>query len=195
MKISPSRFPAPGLLALLLLLASFGAPSSLRAQLDDHHDHDHGSFETPELTAEESQRVNRLFSTIICSCPKENWTLSLNGCPNACADHQKNMVLRAVKEGKSDEQILATQVQVFGPKVVGRTRADGFQGFLVYAGPFILLAAAAFFVIAFIRGVTRRSREAASGTSTASAPAASSSLNDEDRALSDAIDRELENMD
>ncbi len=188
------------ILSVKLILVPFlvSSPISLWAQQGDHHDHDHGKFDASDITVEQEQRINRLFSMVICNCPKENWTLSLNGCPNSCADHQKNEVLAMVKQGKSDEEILNQQIEWHGPKAVGRIKAKGMSGLLVYGGPFVLLMGALIGVVLFLKSVTNKvleSPKSSPESSSADSTSSDQALTDEDRQLGDAIERELEEMD
>lgn len=81
-------------------------------------------------------------------------------------------------------------------KVLGRTRAEGLGGFLLYAGPFLLLVGLFVFVIFLLKALTRRilpSEQAAASGSVGSADA--TAVSDDDRLIGDAIERELVDMD
>jgi cytochrome c-type biogenesis protein CcmH/NrfF len=67
-------------------------------------------YDASDYTREERERIERLFTLVICACPKEGFTKTLAGCPDGCADEQKREVRAGVKAGKTDQQILEEQV-------------------------------------------------------------------------------------
>jgi cytochrome c-type biogenesis protein CcmH/NrfF len=179
--------------ALLLLVALPLAATAQEAPGDDHdHDHDHdASFDTRDYSRVDLARFERLYGIVVCNCPREDWTKSLTGCPDPCANHQKAEIRQRVTAGWTDEQILGEQERKYGPKAIGRTSALGVTGFLLYAGPFLLLIALVVGVVVVLSRITRP-RSAAGAADQVAAPAAAS---DDDARWSARIDRELEEMD
>ncbi len=189
------------LLLSLSLLAALASPPGAGAQepppVDDGHGHDPSEHEediAPEdLTADERRRVLRLETLIVCKCPRENWTKSLAGCPDGCALEQKMQVRRAVKEGKTDSEILDDQVRRYGVQVLARAPASGWSGFAIYVLPFLLLFALA----GLMAIVLSRSLRKPASEPPAPVPSAVSASGDQesDREIEREIDRELEEMD
>ena len=170
------------------------SPPPVTAVAPDDHDHsgvELRHFAPDEFSKEQRIRIERLFKEIICSCPKENWTKTLEGCPDGCANQQKNQVRLAVQQGISDAAILEAQVSMYGPKVLARTRFEGLTGFFVYVLPFLGLVAVAWFVVLLLLRWTRKS--SAPAAATAGGPA--SPLSDEEQRWDDEIERELSEMD
>jgi cytochrome c-type biogenesis protein CcmH/NrfF len=200
--------PRPLAIACVLVMAAL-IVSDLRSQDNDGPsrvdtaptppstapgDHDHAGaqiqrFMPNNFTPEQRVRIERLFKEIICKCPKEGWTKTLEGCPDGCADQQKNQVRVAVQQGISDAAILATQESAYGPRVLARTRAEGLTGFFVYFMPFIVLAAFSALVVVVLVRLTRRTSAATESSSSGG------TLSAADREWDDEIERELEEMD
>lgn len=186
-KSNQLRFTFIAVALVTLTRAPLGAQEGLGAGGD--HDHAAGNvqddIDPQSFTAAEKIRVDRLFDLVICQCPKENWTKTLNGCPDACANQQKSQIRSAIKDGKTDRQILEEQVRLYSPKVLSRTPAEGLTGFTLYALPFILLAVAGAFVLVFLKAAVKPFNR----PSGSAVPATT-----EDRAIADQIERELEEM-
>ena len=133
---------------------------------------------------------DRLHGTLICWCPKESWTRTLTGCPDECANEQKYLVARWMREGFTDQEIIDRMVA--HPN--GGERVRGYdKNWLSFAMPFFLLGVDAALVVATLFTI-RRSRSSADG-------AVASSQEDDAGALRDAarwdgiIEEELKEMD
>lgn len=53
------------------------------------------------------ERYRRLTGLLVCACPDENWTRTLHGCPDGCANPQKEELRALLVADKSDADILA----------------------------------------------------------------------------------------
>lgn len=180
----------PALIGLLPAWAASEGPPSETAAAEAGHGARAAVILDDDLTPEQRERVARLFGRILCACPRENWTRTLAGCGEGCADPQRGMVRAAVKAGMSDEAILARQVQIYGTEQVLALPESPAANILPYA---IALALAAI-VIAVLRRSVRRGRKAAGGGP--AAPAAEGRpARDEDRRIADEVERDLEEMD
>lgn len=142
------------------------------------------------LERNREMRTSHLHSSIICWCPKENWTLTLTGCARECANGQKGLVRQWMDDGYTDEEIIAKMVAhpLGGPKVRALPVAEG-ANLIGYAFPFALLVLAVFLVGWFLRLITRGGKERASPGSPGSG-----TQGVRDQALGDQIEKELEEM-
>lgn len=68
----------------------------------------------PEARDELDRRRIRLFESIKCSCPREDWTRTLVGCFENCANGQKGRIEERLLEGWSDDEIKREMVRVTG---------------------------------------------------------------------------------
>lgn len=164
-----------------------------------HGEADELTFDSRDYTPEQLLRLEKLFSLIVCKCPRENWTKSLAGCPEGCALEQKVQARQAVKAGKTDEEILAEQVKLYGPQVLARTPAEGLAGFYLYLLPFLCLAFFATVMVLILRRLTRRTArpevQAAAEPGAEGAPgAAAAASSPEDEEWSRKIEQELQEM-
>ncbi len=157
-----------------------------------HGEVDELTFDSRDYTPEQLIRLEKLYSLIVCKCPRENWTKSLAGCPEGCALEQKVQVRQAVKAGKTDEEILAEQVKLYGPQVLARTPAEGLAGFYLYLLPFLCLAFFAIVMVLILRRLTRRTARPEVLAGQTPAPAAAPSREDEE--WSRKIEQELQEM-
>lgn len=144
-----------------------------------------------DFTREQQTRIEWLFKQIICSCPRENWTKTLEGCPDGCANPQKEQVRDGVDAGLSNDAILDKQLAMFGPQVLARTSAQGVVGFLLYILPFLGLLVFAILIVFFLTRVIKP----VSATEAAAAPVEKGKSSGSDQQWDDEIERELEQMD
>ena len=182
------RFAYLAVASAALALVPVSAQESSGGALDDHDHapgHVHDDIDPQSFTAAEKSRINRLFDFVICQCPKESWTKTLNGCPDGGADLQKGQIRTAIRDGKTDQEILDEQVKLYSPKVLARTPAEGRTGFMVYALPFIVLAVAGGLVLVVLTAVVKPIAQPAGGALPKTT---------EDRAIDAQIERELEEM-
>ena len=117
-------------------------------------------------------RTDRLERSIICWCPNENWTRTLAGCGEGCAEEQKKLVKDWVEEGCTDEEIMRRMEE--HPKGGPRTRAVPLltgTNWFAYVFPFLLFGAAVTLVAVVLRRVTGQRKPAGPHVSEA-APAA-----------------------
>ena len=168
---------------------------------------------TQEITAEQKERIDRLFYRVICDCPDENWSRTLAQCSAGCADKQKDQVRRAVLSGLSDEQVLAQQLQDHGgdERVLAVPRS--IWAFLANAIPYLIVAGLGVAVVVLLRRSVRRGggdgpsapsaggrQSGARAASPASSgrgasPTARAPESAEERRLGDAVEQDLEEMD
>lgn len=121
--------------ALAGLVGTLALEASVVFAQDDGHDHGQGTkIVLEDLSIEDRQRARRLWSHVICSCPRENWSKTLANCPDGCSDPQKQVILMQVEDGLSDEEILAAQVTQWGTKVMAKP-----DDALTYALPIVFL--------------------------------------------------------
>ena len=182
--------------AVWLLGLSLVFSPALLAQAPQDDGHGHGTedeqFDSRAYTKEQLDRIEYLFGQVVCACPRENWTKSLAGCPEGCALPQKIQVRRGVKAGKSDEEILAEQVQVHGSQALARTPAEGFAGFYLYVLPFVALVIFLAVVVILLRALTRKSAVAIQETSR---PVPTQAATGGDKKWGERIEAELKEMD
>lgn len=86
------------------------------AQQDPHSGPAAPPADLQQLTPEQRRDAIEAYAHIVCKCPNENWSRTLASCSDGCADQQKGMVLRRIAEGKGLDEIVAEQVNLFGPK-------------------------------------------------------------------------------
>ncbi len=128
------------LLLIAMLLAAFTVPAVAQ---DDGHGHDAaGAVVLGDLDSGLRRRVRDLWGTVVCACPRENWTRTLTNCPDACADPQKEEVLQQVAQGWDDDRVLAYQRSRYGDKAIGAP-----DDVLTYVLPFLALAGAAMLTV------------------------------------------------
>ena len=132
---------------------------------------------------EDKDRYGRLVTLLNCACKSENWTRTLEGCPDGCADPQKKEIRDLIGEGKSDEEILAFMEGNYGPKVIATTPFSGIH-VVVYLAPVLLLAGGAALILSYLR------RRTSGPGPTGESPATDA----EDEVLRQKLDRELEEM-
>jgi cytochrome c-type biogenesis protein CcmH/NrfF len=130
----PDRAVAVAL--LLLGLFTFLGVRPAFAQQDNHART--STIVLDDLSVENRQRARSVWSHVICSCPKENFSKTLTNCPDGCADPQKQLILAQIQQGLSNDQIFDLQVQQWGTKIMAKP-----DDALTYALPaFFLLACA-----------------------------------------------------
>lgn len=100
-------------------------------------------------TEEQIKRIRRLESYYVCACAKENYTKTLEGCPDACADEQKTLIRNSVREEKSDIQIKRLMVDRYTARVIGRVSwsGDGKWSYIVPITVIFLSFVVGFFVL------------------------------------------------
>lgn len=147
------------------------------------------------VQADVDARREHLWSTIMCWCPKENFTRTLSGCPDGCAEEQKAMVTAGIDEGRTADEIVELMVADprGGERVRGYLKATGVNR-LGYLLPFLFLGAAAIVVGFVLYGLTRR-REGEAPPAPASAGHSSTEDLSEDEHWGDVVERELKEMD
>jgi cytochrome c-type biogenesis protein CcmH/NrfF len=135
----------------------------------------------------DDMRTSRLHQGLMCWCREENWTRTLQGCTDGCAEPQKTLIMTWIAEGYTDEEIIQKMVDhpMGGPKVRALPEAEGWN-LVAYWLPFALgaggIALVAVCLLRFVR--PRRKRVAA-----AAEPASR-----EDEESSERIERELREM-
>ncbi|MCE9636187.1 MAG: hypothetical protein K8T90_10835 [Planctomycetes bacterium] len=174
--------------ALLLAFVAASAATYLPAPSAAFAQDDHGvEKEIPlsDLTAEQKAAALDGWAHVYCRCDRENWSRTLSNCPDGCAMEQKQMVVRGVLAGRSLKDIVAEQVQAFGPRAAADPGTASNGSLLVVAG-FLIAAGSAGFVLArWKRGA--ESKRSAAGEERRTRPVAS--------AEADAIERELREID
>jgi len=115
----------------LMALAAFDVSVAV-AQQDAHSRA--GTIVLDDLSVENRQRARTLWSHVICSCKRENWSKTLTNCPDGCSDPQKQTILEQIQAGWSDEKILDAQVVQWGTKVMAKP-----DDALTYALPIVFL--------------------------------------------------------
>ena len=144
-------------------------------------------------------RRQHLWSLIMCWCPREKWTRTLSGCPDACADEQKDMVERWLKRGRTSDEVIELMVAhpKGGEQVRGYLKATGVN-LLGYLLPFLFLFGAAAVAVGFVlygRTVRRDKDESGSATALEGADDAGEAGIEDDRRWGDVIEKELKEMD
>ena len=140
------------------------APASDRVAVGEQvagDDLGHGQRSGPspdsrEFSGEQRVRIRKLEERITCACPKENWTKTLYHCPDGCADPQKSQIRAAIREGKSDSEILEQQKQRYGPKALAQPGWGG-GGKWTYLLPGGICVAAIAVTLAVLSILVRRS--------------------------------------
>jgi len=156
---------------------------------------------TSALERNRELRAAYLHSSLICWCPKENWTLTLTGCARGCANEQKSLVSVWMKAGYTNEEIIDKMVAhpSGGSKVRALPAAEGTH-LIGYLFPFALLVLAVILVGLVLRFVTRRGKEPAPASSHLGGAVAADAVVDGtgvtagDQELGDQIERELKEM-
>ena len=148
------------------------------------------------------ERIERLFSRVICACPRENWTKTLSGALEGCADEQKNTIRDGVRKGLTDEQILAQQVTTYGTEKVLSVPDSLFASWFPYIALLALTAVVLVILDRSIRAPGKRAPEGMAGASASSAAPASAAdaavskaHAEEDRRMEDAVERDLREID
>jgi hypothetical protein len=156
--------------------------------LPDLHAAEAAPVDTSDLGPEERERIERLFTRVMCACPEEDWTRTLAGCPHGCSDRQKEMVRQGVKKGLPDEEILADQVRTFGTEKVLAIPRSAAATLVPYLFLVVFTAGAIFILAASLRP----SRPGGTRERTVEAPGGAT---EEDRRIGEAVERDLEAMD
>jgi cytochrome c-type biogenesis protein CcmH/NrfF len=140
------------------------------------------------------RRTEKLERDIMCWCKKEDWTKTLAGCPEGCANEQKGLIQEWMGKGLTDDEIIDRMVAHpdGGPRVRAVPVATGTNrlGFIL---PFVILGVAAVLVAVFLRAAVRPARSLVppeSPVASRQPPAAS----DDSVAIGDRIEKELEEM-
>lgn len=94
--------------SLVVLFLLSGAPAALAQQKAEGED----------------GRYSRLTQEVICACPDENWTRTLQSCPDGCANPQK-FELRALMDGEKTEQEIVKFLRFVGGTAAVRSYARG----------------------------------------------------------------------
>jgi cytochrome c-type biogenesis protein CcmH/NrfF len=136
-------------------------------------------------------RHEGLERAIMCWCKTENWTRTLAGCAEGCAEEQKGYIREWLEGGFTDEEIIARMVAhpSGGDRVRAVPEATGTNR-LGYVAPFAFLAAAACVLLLVLR---RFVRPGAGDGGRAAGAEAGAPPDDEDE-ISRRIERELEEM-
>lgn len=140
-------------LGVLLVLCVAGSSAGTRVQAEDGDGHDHGGKSLLELAADDdpetARRIEKLEDTIMCACPKENWTRTLTHCPDNCADPQKMEVRDLVTAGKTDREVRDYMKASYGTKVLATPDFEGSGGWS-YLIPFIVLIGATILAVVVV---------------------------------------------
>jgi len=147
-----------------------------------------------DLAFRENMKARRegIEREVMCWCTTENWTRTLAGCAEGCAEEQKGLIREWLAAGLTDAEIVERMVA--HPKGGSRVRAvpeaTGTNR-LGYVAPFAFLAAAALVLAIVLRRVIRRGppdRTPVGQNGEAPAP------DDVDDEIGRQIERELEEM-
>ena len=137
-------------------------------------------------------RRERAEREVMCWCPTENWTRTLAGCAEGCAEEQKGLIREWLAAGFTDAEIVERMVAhpKGGMKVRAVPEGTGTNR-LGYLAPFAFLAAAALVLVLVLRRVIRRPSRthAPTGQNGESPPP-----DEEDDEIGRQIERELEEM-
>ncbi|MEM7164372.1 MAG: cytochrome c-type biogenesis protein CcmH [Planctomycetota bacterium] len=106
---------------------------------------------------QQRKRIYNLENLIMCACPKENWSKTLKGCPDGCADPQKNELRGWIVGGLTDDQVLQEMAQRYGPQVRAAPLLTG-TGAWAYMFPFLTFGAATIVVFIVFAGWRRGAR-------------------------------------
>jgi len=141
-------------------------------------------------------RTDYLERALICWCTKEDWTRTLSGCPETCAEEQKQLLRKWLDEGATDEEIIDRMVAhpSGGPRVRAAPEAEG-STWVGYLSPAIAaLAGLAVLAVLLVR-MTRQRPAGPAGAPAAATQASGtpSSLKGDDE-ISEQIERELKEM-
>ena len=118
-----------------------------------------------EPSGAEEKRILRLFEEYKCDCDKEDWTRTLFGCFEPCADRQRNLIRKLVADGASDEEIREKMIADAGTeKVLARPH---FLPNLIPYGLLALLGCGVLLTLTRMRNQTRIAKETESGRSPA----------------------------
>lgn len=114
-----------------------------------------------ESSGAEEKRILRLFEEYKCDCDKEDWTRTLFGCFEPCADRQRNLIRKLVADGASDEEIREKMIADAGTeKVLARPH---FLPNLIPYGLLALLGCGMFFTLSRMRNQTRGAKDSEAG--------------------------------
>jgi cytochrome c-type biogenesis protein CcmH/NrfF len=184
-------------LGLLLLPAALCAQSPRKLDLPPGFEGDfpgHGEaskpYDSKDWSPEERRRLDHLFGQIVCACPKEGWSKTLAGCPDGCSEKQKAEVRAALKAGKTDEEIIAEQVRIYGTEQVKALPDSP----LAHLFPFVALGALAVLAVAFLVRSVRPRRPGAAEPPPAAAVRAEGPAAGQNE-IEEAVERDLREMD
>lgn len=109
------------------------------------------------VTLHLAKRTRDLHSSLMCWCDSEDWTRTLAGCPETCAQPQKDLIQQWLREGLTDTEVIDRMVRqavaLKGPegvKVKASSKSIG-----LYT-PFVILLVAGVFVALFLRRLVKR---------------------------------------
>lgn len=135
------------------LVAGLALPSVARAEGETGGHDRHGTIVLDDLSVERRQLAMRVWSVVICNCPRENWSKTLLNCPDGCADAQKQEILQRIEAGWDADAIFDEQKAKYGPKVIGKP-----DDVLTYLLPVLVLVACGV-VVALVFARWRRETE------------------------------------
>jgi cytochrome c-type biogenesis protein CcmH/NrfF len=148
-------------------------------------------YDPRDFTTPERERIELLFQQVMCKCPREDWSKTLAGCPDGCAEQQKAEIRAAVKAGKKDDQIIAEQVGRYGREA--RARPDSL---LAHWGPYLALAACGILALLALSRALRPAKPVPEAVSVAAAPPAETvTASEDERRLEEEVERDLREMD
>ena len=136
-----------------------------------------------ESPASEEKRILRLFEEYKCDCPKEDWTRTLFGCFEPCADRQRKLIRKLVAGGASDQEIREKMIADAGTEKV--LAQPNFLPNLIPYGLLALLGCGVLLTLTRMRNQTRVAKETEPGRG----PALQG-----DRDLEDRIEAELSRL-
>lgn len=147
-------------------------------------------YDPREYTIEQRERIEKLFLRIICDCPRENWSKTLAGCPEGCAEPQKKRIRELVKAGKTDEEVLEDQLGSHGGD--RRVLAEP-DSLLATYFPYIALGALCAAVLFILFASVKKRGAVPAPAPSGERPAAD--VPSEDERIARAVEKDLREMD
>jgi cytochrome c-type biogenesis protein CcmH/NrfF len=145
-----------------------------------------------------NRRLSALEASLMCWCKDENWTRTLSGCPEPCANQQKMLIRSWLEEGITNDEIIQRMVDhpSGGSRVRAAPEARGVS-WIGYLAPAAIFCVALVLVALFLRRAMRPAAGApgapgaAAGTGTGTGTRTGT---DTDDAVAEQVERELREM-
>ena len=118
-------------------------------------------FSQEKSPVSEEKRILRLFEEYKCDCPKEDWTRTLFGCFEPCADRQRKLIRDLVASGASDQEIREKMIADAGTEKV--LAQPNFLPNLIPYGLLALLGCGVLLTLTRMRNQTRGAKEPETG--------------------------------